>query len=160
VAEGEPPRTPTTSVHPTSKGTPGCTVRAATDLKEPLVTGTERRGDGPGRGTGHELSRRERFSLRSQISAELDTAAWDWSRATILLSEFGLHLDPDNWHGPSVIDQVATLTDAALLEMYSIVMDVELDEVEGAVDVAADEGNWKLGYVRLFLSHSAWIHRL
>ena len=48
------------------------------------------------------------------------------------------------------------MTDATLVEMYSIALGVELAEVEDAVEATADDANWKRGYVRLFLSHSAF----
>jgi hypothetical protein len=39
--------------------------------------------------------------------------------------------------------------------MYSVVLGVDLDEVETEATSAADLGNWKHDYVRVFLSHSA-----
>ena len=42
----------------------------------------------------------------------------------------------------------------AVVQMYSIITGTELDEVENSVQSAV-LGNWKPGYVRLFMSHSA-----
>jgi hypothetical protein len=102
------------------------------------------------------LSRTERFGLKSRLIDELTLDnGWDLNRKNLLLSEFGLEtLDGDSWNDPGFEDLIAAITDSDLIEMYSIVTGVDQDEVKDVVE-AADSGNWKPGYVRLFISHSA-----
>ena len=103
------------------------------------------------------LSRRERFRLKVSISDEMESLPliWNWNRMNVLLGEFALGpLDGENG-APTFEELIATLPDADLMEMYSIVTGVEMSEVENAVESSIDSGNWKPGYVRLFISHSA-----
>ncbi|WP_370107484.1 toll/interleukin-1 receptor domain-containing protein [Nocardioides sp.] len=104
------------------------------------------------------LSRAERFKLKSRMLAEIDDQAsgWDTRRQNLLLQEFGLPTLAMSWsHGePEFEDQIANLPDTDLLDMYGIVLGLDEQEVQNSVD-EPDTGNWKPGYVRLFLSHSA-----
>lgn len=101
------------------------------------------------------LSRRDRFKLRSQLSDVLGTE-WSFDKTNLLLIEFGLPtMADDSWHGPSIVDVVAGISDADLIEMYALVMGVETDEVEGVIESTDESGSWKTGYARIFLSHSA-----
>lgn len=102
------------------------------------------------------LSRTERFKLKSQLLDEMnmDNSGWDLRRTNVLLGEFGLETLDGDWNGPSFEDIIALLPDSDLVEMYSIVTGIKQEEVQDAVE-SADSGNWKPGYVRLFLSHSA-----
>ncbi len=102
------------------------------------------------------LSRTERFKLKSRLLDEMndDNSGWDFSRKNLLLIEFGLETLDDNWHGPGLENIIATISDSDLVEMYSIVTGIDQAEVQDVVE-AADSGNWKPDYVRLFISHSA-----
>ena len=101
------------------------------------------------------MSRRDRIRLKTELIAQLSIPEWSWDRINVLLHEFDAGRLIDDQFAGSIADTVTDLPDAALLEMYAIVADVEIDEVEGEVAAAAEDGNWKRGYVRLFLSHSA-----
>jgi hypothetical protein len=101
------------------------------------------------------LARRDRFKLRSQLSDVLGTE-WSFDKTNLLLIEFGLPtMADDSWHGPSIVDVMAGISDADLIEMYALVMGVETDEVEGAIESTDESGTWKTGYARIFPSHSA-----
>ena len=105
------------------------------------------------------LSRAERFTMKSRILDELkeDADKWDFRRQNLLLGEFGLETLGDDWHGPSFEDCIANIPDSTLIEMYSIVAGIDLKDVENSVETG-EVGNWKAGYVRLFVSHSA-VHK-
>lgn len=80
---------------------------------------------------------------------------WDFDRKNLLLSEFGLETLEGGYNGgPNFEDVVAKISDGDLVEMYAVVAGIDQEEVEAAVE-SADAGNWKPGYVRLFISHSA-----
>jgi hypothetical protein len=103
------------------------------------------------------LTRAERFKLKSRMLAEIDDSdsGWDLRRQNLLLTEFALPSLSGDWNdGPFLEDLIADLPDAALIEMYAIVLDQEPEEVASQVE-ESDSGNWKQGYVRLFISHSA-----
>jgi hypothetical protein len=100
------------------------------------------------------LSRKDRFKLKSQLVDALASDDWSFERRNLLLNEFGLDSLDGDWHGPSLADLIATISDADLVDMYALVMDVEIDEVEEVVE-SSDASQWKSGYVRVFLSHSA-----
>jgi hypothetical protein len=104
------------------------------------------------------LSRRERFRMKTSIIDEMNDSHldWNWERKNILLGEFDIGPLEDSYNGaPSFEELIAGLSDQDLMEMYSIVTGEELSEVQNAVESSADAGNWKTGYVRLFISHSA-----
>lgn len=102
------------------------------------------------------LSRSDRFKLKSRMLDAMDTEDDKWSdrRKNLLLSEFNLGPLTGNWKDPTFEEIIADVSDAVLVEMYSLVADIPMGEV--ALDVEMDgPGNWKPGYVKLFLSHSA-----
>lgn len=102
------------------------------------------------------LSRTERFKLKSQIFDAMDAnrATWNFQRMNLLLNEFGFSSVDGNYDGPGFEDLIAAIADSDLLEMYSIVTGLEPDDAI-RVPEPGEIGNWKPGYVRLFLSHSA-----
>lgn len=103
------------------------------------------------------LSRTERFQLKARIGDELEVndLNWDLRRRNLLLSEFGFQTleSNGNWDSPTFEDLITGISDADLLEMHKIVTGIEVQP--GEQDSAIGVGNWKPGYVRLFLSHSA-----
>lgn len=101
------------------------------------------------------LSRSKRFNLKSQIIDVMNKVdgGWELAKTNLLLSEFGLATVEGGWDGPGVEDIISQISDADLIEMCSIVTGIKQDDVQDAVD-SADSGNWKPGYVRLFISHS------
>ncbi len=103
-----------------------------------------------------EMSRRDRIRLKTQIVQELEyQPEWNISRVNLVLDEFDLGRLRDSFEGPSVSDLIGNVSDELLKELYSVVMDVDVGEVEDVVESASSNGNWKPGYARLFLSHSA-----
>lgn len=103
------------------------------------------------------LTRAERFKLKSRMLAEIDDPEmeWDLRRQNLLLSEFALPSLSGDWqNGPVFEDLIADIPDQALVEMYAIVMGQDPHDVANQVD-EPQTGNWKAGYVRLFISHSA-----
>jgi hypothetical protein len=102
------------------------------------------------------LSRTDRFKLKSRLIGEFgkDEAGWDTRRQNLLLSEFGLETLEYGWTGLTFEELIAKVSDSDLLEMYSVVTGIGPEEVEDAIEAAVN-GNWKSGYVRLFMSHSA-----
>lgn len=101
------------------------------------------------------MSRKDRFRLKSQLAEAMEADEWSFQKTNLLLNEFGLESLEGGWHGPSVADLIAPISDSALAEMYAIVMGIETTEVEDVVEASSDGGNWKPGYARVFLSHSA-----
>lgn len=101
------------------------------------------------------MARKDRFRIKSQLIDALEGDEWTFQKISLLLSEFGLEPLDEGWHGPSLADVVANISDPVLVEMYALVMGVATEEVEDVVESSADDGSWKPGYVRVFLSHSA-----
>lgn len=103
------------------------------------------------------LSRRERFNLKSRmIEIQQDDRSWTFERTNLLLSEFGFTvLDRFDSNGEFTFgDSIQTITDADLVEMYSLITGADDDDVRAELETA-DSSLWKPGYVRVFLSHSA-----
>lgn len=101
------------------------------------------------------MTRKDRFRIKSRLVDALGTDDWNAQKINLLLGEFGIeHLD-DNWHGPGITDVIAEISDSALVELCSVVLDIEVEEIEDVVESSADGGNWKPGYIKLFISHSA-----
>lgn len=102
------------------------------------------------------LSRRERFSLKRQIIDVLDgDREWDFRRINLLLIEYGCQ--PLGGYGNDEFtfeDSISNVSDADLLEIYSIITGATPVEVQGQIE-DADSSLWSSGYVRVFLSHSA-----
>ena len=102
------------------------------------------------------LSRTERFKIKSRLVEEMEREPqkWNYRKTNMLLGEFGLEqIDDSPYDGPMFEDVILNISDSDLLEMYPLVTG---EEPENFHDMAAtdDPGNWKPGYVRLFLSHS------
>lgn len=103
------------------------------------------------------LSRADRFRMKSEIATRIDVGGgWSWPQIELLLGEFGLEMGEGS-REQAVGVALAQVEDAALIELYSIVMEVPLDDVTDELE-GDPHGNWKPGYLRLFLSHSA-VHK-
>jgi len=104
-----------------------------------------------------KLTRAERFRLKGRlvdvISENYDDA-WSISRQNMLLGEFKLGPVSTDWNDPGFDEEIANIPDDDLIEMCAIVTGQDVREVEESVETV-DSENWKPGYVRLFLSHSA-----
>lgn len=98
------------------------------------------------------LSRTDRFRLKSRLVEELSSDEWDFRKINLLLNEFGLD-SLGGWNDETTLeDSISTISDSSLIEMYAIVTGIAVAEVEDDVE-SGDIGNWKPGYVRLFMSH-------
>jgi hypothetical protein len=84
----------------------------------------------------------------------LSRTEWSFDRQNLLLEEFGLPAMLGFSDAPGFADSISSVTDADLIEMYALVTGVELGEVVDSVGETG-AGNWKQGYARMFLSHSA-----
>jgi hypothetical protein len=102
------------------------------------------------------LSRRERFSLKSQVVDVLDgDRDWDFRRINLLLIEYGCEpIGGYNNDDFTFQDSIKDVSDTDLLEIYSIVTGTEPAEVQSQIE-DVESSLWKSGYVRVFLSHSA-----
>ncbi|MDN3310539.1 toll/interleukin-1 receptor domain-containing protein [Microbacterium oryzae] len=102
------------------------------------------------------LSRRERFSLKSQLVDVIDADRdWDFRRVNLLLIEYGCQpLGGFNSDDFTFEDSIKDVSDADLLEIYSIVTGAAPAEAQGQIE-DAESSLWNSGYVRVFLSHSA-----
>lgn len=98
------------------------------------------------------LTKSERFRLKREICDELER--WEADRINLLFGEFGL-AQMESWNDPTFGEILAPISDIALGEMYGVVLGLEPGEVQNAIEGVADDGNWKSGYARVFLSHSA-----
>jgi uncharacterized protein (DUF4415 family) len=106
------------------------------------------------------LTRADRFRLEEAIVDQMNAAHldWDYQHRNLLLSEFKLETAAgDSWNDRPFEDAISDISDTDLLEMQHIVTGVKPQDVADAIE-AAEPGNWKTGYVRLFMSHSA-VHR-
>ncbi len=98
------------------------------------------------------LSRSDRFQLKDRIVKLVDhDASWDENRVDLLLAEFGLGPIYDNYNSPSFAQIIALISDEDLIEMHRIVIGEEA-LASSVRDEHAE--NWKLGLVRMFISHS------
>ncbi len=82
--------------------------------------------------------------------------SWTFDRTNLLLGECGFQrLDPYDNNGEfTFADSIREISDSDLIEMYSIVTDTDVDDVDAYIDTT-NSSLWKSGYVRVFLSHSA-----
>jgi TIR domain len=104
---------------------------------------------------GMALSRAERFRLKSGIIEAFGSDGWSFNRVSLLFAEYGLAQPDDGFsYESSLVDALSPIADKDLIELYSVVTGVDTAQVQDAID-HADPGNWKPGYVRLFISHSA-----
>jgi hypothetical protein len=102
------------------------------------------------------LSPTDRFRLKGQICDEF-TGGGDWSfeRINLLFTEFGLDT-MESWGNPSFSEILRSISDTSLSDMYAAVMGIDRREVDSLVESSPqDDSNWKKGYVRVFISHSA-----
>jgi hypothetical protein len=104
------------------------------------------------------LSRADRFRLKSQLVDRLGAQEWSAQKINLLFTEFNLEYLTDDYNGPGISDIISGVSEQQLIEMYALVFEISQEEIEGAIESAADDGNWKSGYVRLFLSHAA-VHK-
>jgi hypothetical protein len=100
------------------------------------------------------MSRKDRFKMKSQLVETLGSHEWSFDQTNLLLGEFGIEPLSGDWQGPSMIDVLGNVSDTTLVELYALVMGIDTEEVEDAVE-SSEAGNWKPGYIRVFLSHSA-----
>lgn len=101
------------------------------------------------------LSHNDRFRLKDALVDRLTENDWPSHRVNLLFAEFGLEqVDTEAWHGPSVGNILGRAPDHTLVELYALVFRVSEGEVVDLVE-SEEPGNWKSGYVRLFMSHSA-----
>jgi hypothetical protein len=101
------------------------------------------------------MSRKDRFRIKSQLVEALGGPEWNLDKTNLLLREFEIEPVADNWQGPTLIEVLGDVSEPTLVELYALVMGIDTEEVEGAVESSAVGDNWKPGHVRLFLSHSA-----
>lgn len=100
------------------------------------------------------MSHKDRFKLKSDLVEEFESREWTPQRINLLFAEFGIGELGDGYGGPNVVDLLATVTDATLVELYAVVFNLAEYEVSDVVE-PSDQGNWNPGQVRLFISHSA-----
>jgi hypothetical protein len=110
------------------------------------------------------LPRRDRIRLKTELVAGLGDSEWTWDGTSVLFHEFGDDRLLNPYEQPSIAEMIMDLADSDLVDMYSIVTGTDVAEVEDGISAGLDDGNWKRGYVRLFLSHSAlhkeWVGQL
>ncbi|HBX76495.1 MAG TPA: toll/interleukin-1 receptor domain-containing protein [Acidimicrobiaceae bacterium] len=101
------------------------------------------------------MSHKDRFKLKNDLVERLTERDWPSYRINLLLAEFGIEqLDTDGWHGAFLGDILSKASDQTLVEIFALVFDLPETEVVDVVE-SDQPGNWKPGYVRLFISHSA-----
>ena len=99
------------------------------------------------------MSRGDRFELNRQL---LDTLnEWRSDQIALLFESFGINYLADQWSTIDVAGTITSISEEAIVEIYSTVMKVPQAEVLNSVASGVDDSNWKQGYVRLFISHSA-----
>jgi hypothetical protein len=100
------------------------------------------------------LTHRDRFRIKSQLSDALEGGDWTLTRRNLLFGEFGLPQQDGGWNG-SIAEVLGEASDDILVELFGIVLGVDSTEVLNVVESAPNDGGWKAGYARVFLSHSA-----
>ncbi|WP_139283309.1 hypothetical protein [Raineyella antarctica] len=98
------------------------------------------------------MSHAERFRLKSQLVDQLSTADWTWQKTNLLLGEFNIDLLGDDQYGPDLNDVLAKVGDPILVELYSVVFEIEESEVTEAIESADTASNWRPGFTRVFLA--------
>ena len=101
------------------------------------------------------LLHRDRFKLKSRLLDTLSTQAWTYEKLNLLFGELGLGRPDDSGFGPSLSDIVSNADDDVLVDLYALATGIDTDEVIDAVDSTTTDTNWRAGYARVFLSHSA-----
>ena len=100
------------------------------------------------------MSHTDRFRLKSQMLDELELDDWTWDRTNLLFDEFNLPTR-ESYHDP-LADCLTDVADDVLIELAAVVLGIEKTEVVNSVESGPDDvGNWRSGYLRVFLSHSA-----
>lgn len=99
------------------------------------------------------MSRGDRFELSSQLLETL--SGWRDERLALLFGSFGILFEQDQWQNIDIAGAIASTSEQIIVEVYSTVMKVPQAEVLNSVMSGVDDSNWKPGYVRLFISHSA-----
>lgn len=102
------------------------------------------------------MSHPDRFRVKQRILTSLgDGDIWSWSETNLLLAEFGLPTQ-SSWDDPPLEECLTDIGDNDLVQLASVALAIEPSEVLAAVESAPDAaGNWKSGYLRVFLTHSA-----
>lgn len=102
------------------------------------------------------ISRGDRFALNRQLLDALN--AWTDDQVVLLFESFGVGFRVDEWNGIDKTGALTSMSDQLLVEISSTVMGVPQEEILTSVASGVDDSNWKPGYIRLFISHSA-IHK-
>lgn len=102
------------------------------------------------------LTRSERFMLKSQIVDAIrdEPHRWTYPRQNLLLREFGFPTMDLNYDGPDFGVLTSDASDGTLIDLFRIVTNSDPKDILKARPTS-DHGQWKPGYVKLFLSHSA-----
>lgn len=101
------------------------------------------------------LSRTERFKLINHTADIINDPEedWDLTRLNLLLATFDLEKVSTDLDGPTFDDIIVQVTDEDLLEIFSLITELDEDETQ-EIAQTTEPGNWKPEYVRLFISHS------
>lgn len=99
------------------------------------------------------MSHRDRFKLKSQIVDAL--GSWSGQQVNLLFGELRIQPYSGDAFGPDIPDIVGALDDKELVDLYSLTFDLDEVEVVDVVESTDIQSNWKPGYARVFLSHSA-----
>lgn len=101
--------------------------------------------------------------MRSRLIEELSRVdefnriIWPATRINTLFREFDLTLIDDNYDDyDATLERIlgGVTSDDDLVELYAVALDIDIDAVTEKLE-QPDPGNWKPGYARVFLSHSA-----
>lgn len=99
------------------------------------------------------MTHAERFKVKAAIDDSV--RIWELERQNLLLEEFGIEPFDPSWNGSSFGNALKDADDAQLVEMYGVVFGIDPDDVVDTVATTYTDGNWKPGFLRLFISHSA-----
>jgi hypothetical protein len=100
------------------------------------------------------LSRKLRLTRLDEVLAVMSGSEWSLDRINLVLRTFDLEAFDYDKFSPSLAELLAEASDAVVNEIYETVTgkDVTEDSSESGCEA---EGNWRPGFFRLFLSHSA-----
>ena len=79
------------------------------------------------------IARADRFRMKTQLVEELSHPRWTHEKIVLLLHEFDLDPVAYGSTGSSLVEAVSGLPDSELIEMYALVLEIDVDEVESAV---------------------------
>jgi hypothetical protein len=72
--------------------------------------------------------------MKSRLVEALDTSGWTFDKTSLLLAEFKIGPLADYGNGPSLVDVIGGISDPKLIELYTLVMNNDVEEDASAIE--------------------------